>query len=368
MEIAPNSSLESLNSEPENSTQKQTFFDIIRRAFRSYMARVIFQGIFTIWAVTTFTFILIRQMPGNPIEIRVSQLMQVQNLSYEEALAQAAGLYDFDPDAPLLEQYFDYLAKVLRGDLGRSITSAGTRVIDQIMRYLPWTIFSVGLGLLISFTLGTLIGMAMAYWRGSVFDNTMTVIASITFSIPNYIIALMIVLVLGVQLQLFSVGELRGSADPNLTPGFTLEYIFSVLQHAFLPVVTYISATIGGWMLTMKSSTLTTLGEEYVTVARARGLGQWRILTAYVGRNALLPLVTQLAISIGFVIGGSIIIEIIFVYPGIGQLLSGSIASRDYTTMQGIFLIIAIAVVFSNMLADVLYGLLDPRISMSGEK
>lgn len=365
MEIASNS--------PQNTSidvppQTRSLKDVIRRVLRSYAMRVTLQGLFTIWAVTTFTFILIRQMPGNPIQIRISQLMQINNLSYDEALAQAAGLFDFDPDAPVLEQYIDYVAKVLRGDLGQSITSAGTPVITQIMRYLPWTLFSVGLGLFISFTLGILAGMTMAYWRGGLFDNIMTVLASITFSIPNYIIALLIVLVLGVQWQLFSVGALRGSADPTLTPGFYPQYILSVLEHAFLPVVTYISATIGGWMLMMKSSTISTLGEEYVTVARARGLSQWRILTAYVGRNAMLPLVTQLAISIGFVIGGSIIIEIIFVYPGIGQLLSNAIASRDYTTMQGVFLIIAIAVVISNTLADVVYGLLDPRISISGDK
>ncbi|MDX2160817.1 MAG: ABC transporter permease [bacterium] len=363
------SSLSSPQAPPYTApSASPTFLDLARRLFRSYAFRVTAQGIFTIWAVTTFTFILIRQMPGNPIEIRISQIIQAQNVTYEEALAQAAGLFDFDPSKPLIEQYVDYLGKVARGDLGESIVSAGTPVISQIMRYLPWTLFSVGLGLLFSFTVGILIGMAMAYWRGSVFDNVMTVFASVTFSIPNYIIALLILLIAGVQLQLFSVGQLRGAVDPSITPGFTLEYIASILEHAFLPVLTYVSATVGGWMLTMKSSTLATLGEEYVTVARARGLKNWRILTSYVGRNAMLPLVTQLAVSIGFVIGGSVIIEVIFVYPGIGSLLSSSIANRDYTTMQGVFLIIAIAVVLSNTLADILYGLLDPRISTSGER
>jgi len=357
------------NSAPAVAGKARTtsILDSLRRLVRSYAVRVVLQGLLTVWAVTTFTFILIRQMPGNPVEIKIMQLIQTQNITYEEALAQAAGLFDFDPDKPIIEQYVDYIGSVLRGDLGESITSAGTPVLGQILRYLPWTLFSVGLGLIVSFTIGTLAGMAMAYWRGSWFDNLLTVFASITFSIPNYIIALLIVLVLGVQLQLFSVGELRGAVDPDVSPGFTLEYIGSVLKHAMLPVVTYVSATVGGWMLTMKSSTLSTLGEEYVTVAKARGLRQWRILTAYVGRNALLPLVTQLAVSIGFVIGGSIIIEVIFVYPGIGNLLSTAIASRDYTTMQGVFLIIAVAVVLSNTLADVLYGLLDPRISISGE-
>jgi peptide/nickel transport system permease protein len=337
-----------------------------RRIFTSYLARRLFQGFLTVWAVTTFTFILIRQLPGNPIQVEISRIMTAENLSYEEAAARAAGLFNFNPDTPLHIQYVDYLSNLLRGDLGQSITSAGTSVGSQILRYLPWTLFSVGLGLLISFTLGILIGTAMAFWRGSAFDNIMTAVASLFFSVPNYIVAYFIILVFGVQLGWFSVGDMRGAVDAGVRRSFNLEFILSALKHAILPVITYLSATIGGWMLTMKSSTIATLGEEYVTVARARGLSEWRILNAYVGRNAMLPLVTELAISIGFVIGGSVIIESIFTYPGIGRFLVSSITSRDYTSMQGIFLVISISVVLANTLADVLYGVLDPRIRVTG--
>ena len=340
----------------------------LQRMGSNYVLRTFLQGFITVWAVMTFTFFLIRQMPSNPIQVETEIIIREQHLSYDEAYSQAMSLFNFDPDTPILEQYLKYLGRLARLDLGQSITVAGTPVIDQIKQLLPWTLFSVGLGLLISFTLGIFLGTAMAYWRGGILDNTVTTAASILSGIPNYVTGLLIMIVLGVQLHLFSVGNMLGRVDSTIEPGFTPQYIGSVLKHAILPVITYVSATVGSWILTMKSSTISTLGEEYVTVAHARGLGQRRILTSYVGRNAMLPLVTQLAISIGFVIGGSVIIEEIYMYHGLGKFLLRSISQRDYTSMQGVFLFIAMAVVLANMLADMLYGLLDPRVRVGGEK
>lgn len=339
----------------------------LRDLSKNYTVRVVMQALLTIWAVTTFTFFLIRLMPGNPVDSKIENLMITQGLTYEQARGVAAGLFDFNPDQPVLEQYTEFLLKLLRGDLGESITSAGTPVIQQILRYLPWTLFSVGLSLVISFTVGTLIGLAMGYWRGGLLDNVMTVIASVLSGIPDYILALLFVLILGVQLKLFNVGEFRGGSDPNIAAGFTFEYIASLFKYAFLPVTIYVLSTIGTWMLSMKSSTISTLGEDYITVAQARGLPQRRILSAYVGRNALLPLITRLAISIGFVVGGSVAIEQIFEYPGLGRQLLRAITARDYTTMQGIFLVITVAVVLSNMLSDLALGWLDPRVRVDKE-
>jgi peptide/nickel transport system permease protein len=340
---------------------------MLGRFRRSYIVRVVAQGLLTIWAVLTFTFFLIRLMPGNPLDVKIDQLQRTQGISYQQALAQASGLFGFDPNKPLGEQYIDYFGKLLRGDLGQSITSAGTPVADQILRYLPWTLFSVGLGLLFSFTFGILLGLAMAYWRGGILDNAVTVIASILYGVPDYIIPLLLIIVVGIQWGWFSPGEMRGGVDPSIQPGFTPEYIGSLLKFAVLPVLTYVLASIGGWILTMKSSTLATLGEDYINVAKARGLSERRILTGYVGRNALLPLVTRLAISVGFVVSGSIIVEELFQYPGIGRNLLRAINARDYTTMQGMFLVITITVVISNILADLLFGLLDPRVQLGGE-
>jgi peptide/nickel transport system permease protein len=351
---------------PAGSTLSRLGF--LRNIYKNYVVRTLLQAIVTVWAVISFTFFLVRLMPGNPVDVYIDFLMNRGSITYEEARAQAATQFRFDFDASPLDQYFDYVGQVLRGDLGESITSAGTKVIDQILRFLPWTIFSVGLGLLVSFITGILLGMLMAYNRNTSLDHGLSVIASIFSAVPNYIWGLMIIIVFGVQLRWFSVGELRGTYDPDMTPGFNLPFLLSVLKHAMLPVLVYVIGSIGGWILNMRNSTISVLGEDHVNVARARGLSSGRILTAYVGRNAALPMFTLLAINIGFIIGGSVIIEQLFVYKGIGDFLLGSITQRDYTSMQGVFLIITISVVISNVLADLLYSRLDPRVRVDGGK
>jgi peptide/nickel transport system permease protein len=159
---------------------------------------------------------------------------------------------------------------------------------------------------------------------------------------------------------------MRGAMSPGMQPEFSWEFIADIILHVRALLLVYILSSIGSWMLQMKSSTIATLGEDYVTVARARGLTDTRILTAYVGRNATLPLFTRLAISIGFVVGGSVLLETLFTYRGVGFLLAKAILERDYPVMQGVFLIITVAVVFANLLADFVYGWLDPRIRIAG--
>jgi len=349
---------------PDLRTQL-TVWQRVRRITRNYWVRVIVQGVITILAVTTFTFFLIRLMPGNPIDVKIEEFMVRRNMTYDEAYRAAASMSSFDPDRPVLLQYADFVSGLVRGDLGESLTRVGVPVMDIILYYLPWTLFCVGLALIVSFTLGTLCGLAMGYWRGGWFDNVMTGFASTVSGIPDYIIALLIILIFGVQLQWFRVGASRGGVDPSIVPGFTLEYIGSILQYAFMPVLVYVLSSVGTWILSMKSSTISTLGEDYIAVAKARGLSEGRILTGYIGRNAMLPLITRLAISVGFVIGGSIIIEDMFQYPGLGRNLFLAISGRDYTVMQGIFLVITCAVVFSNILADFVIGWLDPRVRVS---
>lgn len=340
----------------------------LRRIWRSYLFRVVIQGLITIWAVTTLTFFMIRQMPGNPLATKIEEFMTRRGLPYEEAYRAAASLFSFDPDQPLMVQYADYLVKLAHGDLGMSITKTGTSVTTIILHYLPWTLFCIGLALLVSFTLGIVLGLAIGYWRGSWLDNLLTGFASVISGIPDYVIALLIILIFGVQLQWFKIGQVRGGVDPTIPPGLTLPYILSIIQYASLPILIYVLSSVGTWILAMKSSTISTLGEDYIAVAQARGLSQRRILTAYVGRNAMLPLITRLAINVGFVVGGSIIIEQMFLYPGLGNNLYIAISERDYTTMQGIFLVVTSAVVFSNILADVAIGWLDPRVRLDKEE
>ncbi|MDZ4763347.1 MAG: ABC transporter permease [Chloroflexota bacterium] len=345
---------------------RPTLLQRLQRITRSYLFRVLFSGLITILAVTTFTFFLIRQMPGSPVEIKIDEMMTRRGMTYEEAYRAAATVFNFDPDRPVILQYIDFWGDLLRGDLGNSITQGGTSVSSIILRYLPWTLFCVGLSLLISFSLGILIGLAMGYWRGSWFDNLMTAIASILSGLPDYIIGLLIIVIFGVQLRWFDIGSVRGGVDPNITPAFSLEYIGSIISYATMPVLIYVLSSVGTWILSMKSSTVSMLGEDYIAVAKARGLSERRILTGYVGRNAMLPLIARLAISVGLVVSGTVIIEEMFQYPGLGRNLYIAISGRDYTTMQGIFLVITIAVVFSNIFADFMIGWLDPRVRIEG--
>ncbi len=339
----------------------------IQGVYRNYVVRVVLQSFLTIFGVLTFTFFLVRLMPGNPIDVLVAQILNQEAISYQEAYERVAASFNFDPDASVFEQYLAYLGDLARLDLGDSITSPGTKVIDQLLRFLPWTLFSVGVGLLLSFTIGILLGILMAYYRNSPLDHILSFIASVLSAVPNFIWALIIIIVFGINLRWFNIGALRGTYDPTLAPGFNLEFIGNVLYHAALPIFIYIISTLGTWMLSMKSSTVSVLSEDYVTVAEARGLSARRISIAYVGRNAALPLFTQLMIAIGFVLGGAVVIEELLVYWGIGHFLFASITTRDYTNMQGVFLFITTSVVLANLFADLLYARLDPRVRVAGE-
>jgi peptide/nickel transport system permease protein len=338
------------------------------RVANNYVLRRVIKAVTTIYVVITVTFFVIRLMPSNPVEIFIQEQMALYSSSYQEARDRAAALFAIDLNAPVTQQYVDYMGNLLRGDLGMSYRSQGASVAAIIKQFLPWTLFCVGTALFISFTLGVALGMLMAYRRETPLDYVLSTFASLVSSIPNYLIAIIIIVTFGSQFKILNIAQMRGSISPGVQPGFTLKFIGDVFYHASLPVFVYVLTTIGSWMLAMKSSTVATLEEDYVTVARARGLKDSRIMTSYVGRNASLPLFTQLAISIGFVVGGSVLIETIFVYQGIGQQLLKAINQRDYPVMQGIFLIITISVVFANLMADLLYGRLDPRIRIGNEE
>jgi peptide/nickel transport system permease protein len=341
---------------------------VVGRLFRNYIVRRVVKALLTVYLVATGTFFLVRLLPGNPVDVYINTQMSQFGVSYADAASSAASLFSFNPDQPLLAQYWEYLSGMARGDFGSSLYSPGTSVLDIIFEYLPWTLFSVGLGVFISFTLGIGFGMLMAYFRGSWLDHTLSLLGSLLHSIPNYLLAMLIVVFFGVQLELLPIADLRGAYSPGVEPNLSLDFIGDALYHAGLPITVYVLTTIGGWMLVMKSSTVETLGEDYVTVARARGLRDGRIRSAYVGRNAILPLVPQLAITLGFVVGGSILVEQVFQYQGIGYLLLQSVQRRDYPVLQGILLVVTIAVVLANLAADLCYGKLDPRVSVSGEE
>jgi peptide/nickel transport system permease protein len=334
--------------------------------WRHPILQALVKALLTVLVTTTLTFFLIRLMPGNPIDIKIDELTRDGTLSYQEAQAQAASLFSIDLSAPLPEQYLSFIGSLAHGDLGYSFISQGTPVAAIVLAVLPWTLLTVGTGLLLSFAAGVFLGLFAAYNRNKPIDHILSLGGSIISSVPNYFIALLVILVLGLQLRWIPITQMRGTYSSGQTPGFSLDFIGDVLFHAALPIAVFFLATIGHWILSMKSATVNALEEDYVGAARARGLSDGRIMTAYVGRNAVLPLVTQFAITAAAALGGSILIEGYFVYQGVGLRLQAAITQRDYPVMQGILLMVTLSVVIANLLADVIYTKLDPRIGRAG--
>ena len=338
----------------------------VRKFFTNFWVRRIAKAVFTLWLVTTIIFFVIRLMPGNPYDLMVQELVIQRGISEDQAIALASSIMGIDFEEPVLSQYTRYMSNLIQGDMGTSFRSRGVEVTEMIAQRLPWTLFSVGVSLLVSFVLGMTLGTIVAYKRNSFVDYLLSNVAAVFDAIPNYLTAIILFLLLGVVWKIYPMSLMRGSLSSGVHPGFTLEFVADALKHLFIPALVYVLSTTGSWLLTMKSSTIATLGEDYVTNARARGLKDSRIITAYVGQNASLPLVTRLAISIGFVMGGSVLIEQIFTYQGIGLLLWQAIGARDYPIMQGVFLTTTIAIIGANFIADMLYGVLDPRIRTTG--
>ena len=293
------------------------------------------KAILTIFVTVTITFFLIRLMPGNPIDIKIDELTKDGLMTYQEARSQAASLYSIDLDEPIPQQYLSFISHLARGDLGYSFVSQGTPVASIVLAVLPWTLLTVGTGLLLSFAVGVFCGLFAAYNRNKPIDHILSLGGSLISSVPNYFIALLIIIVLGLQLRWVPITQMRGAFSAGIAPGFTPEFVGDVLFHAALPILVFFLASIGHWILGMKSATVNALEEDYVNAARARGLSDGRIMTAYVGRNAVLPLVTQLAITAGYAIGGSILIEQYFVYQGVGLRLQAAVLQVPRRFAQG---------------------------------
>lgn len=336
-----------------------------------YLLKKIFKMIFTIWVVTTLIFVLIRLMPSNPVDRYIEEQMVIYGIGYEEATLRAQSLFSMELDEPIFTQYLSFLKDVVHLDFGQSLLSPGVDVMSIIAARLPWTLFTVGLGLLSSFIIGIVLGTLMAFKRDKWYEPLVSGFASFLSSIPDFLSAIFLLLIFGVFTfgtghTIIPITSLRGNYSMFVTPGWNMAFIKDVLLHGLLPILTYMFSQLGIWILLMKGSTTSTLNTDYVTIAKVRGLKSSTILTNYIGRNAMLPIVTEFAMRLGFIIGGSLIIEQLFVYQGIGLELLNATNGRDYPLMQGIFLIMTSAIVLCNFLAEILYVVLDPRIKLQG--
>ena len=306
-------------------------------------------------AAATINFFLPRVMPGDPVQIMFAGAGSNLSLENLNALKLTFGFID----APLHEQYLAYLQSVFTGDLGRSIKYFPLPVTELLGRALIWTVGLVGIATLVGFTLGTFLGVMAAWRRGTLFDSIVSLLAIFSSSVPGVVISLIMLFVFGYALGWFPNGY---AADPMLDPGLTWSYISSVIYHGTLPMLTLVIVLTGGFAVTMRNNMINLLGEDYIVMGRAKGLSDRVVMLWYAARNALLPTVSALAISLGAVLGGSLVTEVVFNYPGMGNTLYQAILARDYPVIQGALLIMTAAMLTANFVVDLSYVLLDPRL------
>ncbi|MDS0524809.1 ABC transporter permease [Clostridium sp. SHJSY1] len=314
--------------------------------------------IFTMLTSLLLVFFVIQAMPGNPVETLTQEYMRTSGMQYDQAYPKAKIALNYDPDTPLMDRFGQYVKGIVTGNLGQSM-SYKEPVISIVLGALPWTLLVCSISLFLSFIVGVIIGIYVAWKRSNVLDGAVTGYQALFGSIPDYIVAYLLVLLFSVFL---GVLPSKGAYDSNISPGFTGAFILSVLQHAILPVLAYFLTTLAGWIMGMKASCMSVLGEDYINYSKARGLSNKRIVFSYLGKNAILPMVTSVAISFGMMFGGSPLIENLFVYPGVGYYLATAISRRDYTLMEGMFLMIIIMVLLSGLFAEFLYTRLNPRL------
>lgn len=303
-------------------------------------------------------FAVPRLMPGSPVDSMIAQLGPRATPAAIEAIRARFGAIE----KPVLEQFVDYVVGLAHFDLGVSVKYYPQTVTEVLGRALGWTAFLVVTAIVFSLCIGVSLGAIAAWRRGGRFDTIITPFSVVMIAVPPVIIALATLFFFGVTLRLLPVGY---AYDPNLDPGLNFTFFGSVFLHAVMPVLTLSPYLIGEFQTTMRSSMISVLGEDYVTMGRAKGLTETAVMFSYAARNAMLPVMTNLALMLGAVFGGSIVTEIVFNYPGLGLTLYTASVARDYPMIQGQLLLMTLATLGANLLVDIIYGIVDPRVRES---
>ncbi|GCD20664.1 ABC transporter permease [Cellulomonas sp. H30R-01] len=325
---------------------------------RFFVRRGIFYVV-TAWAAVTINFIIPRLMPGDPVKAIMAKSQGRLDSSAEAAIRTLFGL---DEQRSVWQQYLDYWNLLLHGNLGVSFTYYPTPVAEMIQQTLPWTVGLVGVATIIAFVVGTLLGTGIGWRRGTWADSLLP-ISTFFSAVPYFWLGLVVIAIFSVNLGWFPSS---GAYDRSMVPAFTPEFIGSVLYYGTLPALTIVVSSIAGWILGMRNMMVTVSSEDYVTVAQAKGLSERAVIFGYAARNAVLPQISSFALSLGFIVGGTLIMEMVFSYPGIGFLLYNATTNHDYTLMQGCFLVITLSVLVANIVADFVYAALDPRTRQEG--
>jgi peptide/nickel transport system permease protein len=305
----------------------------------------------TAWVAVTVNFVLPRLMPGNPIQNLIGKIQSQVTPAEINAIRLSFG----DTKQGWLGQYFTYITQMFHGNLGISIT-LGAPVTSILRESVPWTVGLIGLSTIISFVVGTFAGAMLGWTRGSRFDS---LIPTATFfqAVPYFFLATVMLLAFGSDLHWFPV---LGAYNQTVTPGWNWPYVLNVIRYAELPLISIVLSSIAGWMLGMRNMMITMIGEDFVLMAVAKGLPRRKVIF-HAARNAVLPSIANLSLAIGLVVSGALLVELVFNYPGVGDLLLQAVLNADYPLIQGIFLVITLTVLAANLIADFIYLALDPR-------
>lgn len=325
-----------------------------------YVGRRLGIMLLVVFLAVSINFALPRMMPGDPIQAQLSQLLASGGGSGDISAMVEAYQQRFGLDQPIWSQYLAYWQSLFRLDLGFSLTNYPERVDAAITNSLPWTLGLLGVATAVSFTVGTLLGGVMGWPRTPRWVKSFGSGVVLLSSVPYFLIGMILLYLFAIVFRWFPAG---GGMPFGLNAGFNLETLGGILWHGTLPALSIIIAEIGAWAIGMRGMLVSVLGEDYITLAEAKGNKPRRILNRYGMRNALLPQLTKLAMTLGHIVSGAILVEVIFSYPGVGFRLYQAIQSKDYFVIQGIVLLLSVSIAVAMFILDLIYPLIDPRIT-----
>ncbi|MGC4108577.1 MAG: ABC transporter permease [Thermomicrobiales bacterium] len=313
-----------------------------------------------VWGAATLNFFLPRLAPGDPVRSRLFAMM-TQGGFQQSGVEEMVKAYQakFGLDKPLWQQYLNYLWDTIHFDFGYSLSFFPNRAIDLIMRALPWTIGLLTVTTILSFAIGTILGALIAWPKSPKILEWFLAPMLTLAAIPYYLLALILVYIFAFTLKWF---PLSGGYQAGTLPQWSWHFAWDVIRHSILPALSIILAAIGSWAIGIRAMMVTTSGEDYMTFAEARGLKDKTIFSRYALRNAMLPQVTALALSLGHVVSGALIVEVVFTYPGVGSLLYNAIQTADYFIIYGVVFMVILTIALATLVVDLMYPLLDPRI------
>jgi peptide/nickel transport system permease protein len=323
-----------------------------------YVLRKTVLFVITLWAALTLNFLLPRLMPGSPVDAALGKLASA-GVPITNAERQAVEIQLGVPNASLISQYGDYLRNIATLRFGTSYSFPTQTVARTIGTALPWTLILVGVTTIVAFAVGTLLGVYAGWRRGRLADSTVTLSSTFFGAFPPFWLGLLLLYLLAFKLGWFPI---KGGYSDGTTPNWSFSFVGDAIRHSVLPAVTLAVTTLSGWVLGMRNNMINTLGEDYVTFAEANGLRGRTVALLYAARNALLPNVTAFGLQLGAVVSGSVLVEGVFSYPGIGGLLFTAVTNHDFPLMQALFLVITLSMLVAIFIVDLLYVRLDPRV------